>query len=187
MAAAAYPWRQKAVKPLTGGSGAATEAAAADALTGNNGAATEHAEEPPSGAATGHSEELVNQGLVNQGAGLRNEAGAYSATDHFARRNEELRRKMRKVADTVRASGGILGRRMKNADTESTRPSPKYEYGQSVHHFWAAGIHDATDISLQQKKNARPKWYSAQIQSLPTWTASTCNGVAWEGWHYRAY
>ena len=82
-------------------------AAAAEPLTGSSGAATEHAEEP----------QLAE--LVNQEAGLRDEAGACSATEHVARRNEERWRKLRKVAEAIRLNGGILGRRMKYADTES--------------------------------------------------------------------
>lgn len=106
-------------------------AAAAEPLTGSSGAATEHAEEP----------QLAE--LVHQEAGLRDEAGACSGTEHVAIRNEERWRQLRKVAEAIRLNGGILGRRMKYADTESTlvrgtRPSPKYELGQSVHHFWAS-------------------------------------------------
>ena len=76
---------------------------------------------------------------------------------------------------------------MNNANTESSRPSLKYQFGQSVHHFWAPWMDDARESSLQQKEKARPKWYSAEIHSLLSWMAGTHGGIAWEGWHYRAY
>ena len=66
---------------------------------------------------------------------------------------------------------------------------PKFEMGQSIHHFWAGWMPDCTeeDRPLQVKGKQRPKWYSGQLTSPGEWMTTFYGGCKYEGWHYRAY
>jgi hypothetical protein len=83
--------------------------------------------------------------------------------------------------------------RPKTASTSSTdgnvRPFPRFAFGQSVHHFWAAWMSEQSDepAPLQQKQGKRPKWYSALVQAQPMWGSSYYGRCPYEGWHYRAH
>ena len=78
--------------------------------------------------------------------------------------------------------------RLANLCLEKARPPPKFEMGQSVHHFWASWMHTARKVPQQiSKKTGRPHWYSALIASAPIWETVRYGGISIEGWTYHAY
>ena len=64
---------------------------------------------------------------------------------------------------------------------------PKFEVGQSIHHWWAGWMNDCKEAPLQVAKKSRPKWYHGQIFSPATWMTESYGGIEYEGWHYKAY
>ena len=91
------------------------------------------------------------------------------------------------------------GEHMQHSDRESKlvevltaggrdeRPPPKFQCGQTVHHFWASWMSEATAPPKQMKQKMRPKWYSALVTALPTWETGTYGGMEFTGWHYNAH
>ena len=56
----------------------------------------------------------------------------------------------------------------KAAEEGPPRPKPRFEMGQSVHHFWASWMAGAkaNPRQINKKKKGRPHWYSAQVYHL---------------------
>jgi hypothetical protein len=70
-----------------------------------------------------------------------------------------------------------------------SRPAPKYMLGQSVLHFWASWMAEAKMPMHSFAKSQRPKWYSAEILSPPTWIAegTLYAGFPAVGWGYKVF
>jgi hypothetical protein len=91
-------------------------------------------------------------------------------------------------------------RRMKDEDRLSeqfessssgmpNRPAPQFMLGQSVLHFWASWMAAAKKPMHSISKSQRPKWYSAEILSPPTWIAegTLYAGFPAVGWGYKVF
>jgi hypothetical protein len=70
-----------------------------------------------------------------------------------------------------------------------SRPAPKYMLGQSVLHFWASWMAEAKMPMHSFAKSQRPKWYSAEVLSPPTWIAegTLYAGFPAVGWGYKVF
>jgi hypothetical protein len=110
---------------------------------------------------------------------------------------EEMSKKLRKLEQ------GFMwqeGKKMKEEDRlseqcgssssgMSTRPAPQYRMGQSVLHFWASWMSGATKLPRSISKKNRPRWYSAEILSPPTWReeGAVYGGCPAVGWGYKVF
>jgi hypothetical protein len=70
-----------------------------------------------------------------------------------------------------------------------SRPAPQYRMGQSVLHFWASWMSGAAKLPSSISKKNRPKWYSAEILSPPTWReeGTVYGGCPAVGWSYKVF
>jgi hypothetical protein len=69
------------------------------------------------------------------------------------------------------------------------RPAPQFMMGQSVLHFWASWMAAAKKPMHSISKSQRPKWYSAEILSPPTWIeeGALYGGCPAVGWGYKVF
>jgi hypothetical protein len=100
--------------------------------------------------------------------------------------NESKRMRMAEAeADIARlhAAKEALGEVIR--EFKARRPPPKFECGQTVHHFWAGWMSEATHALSVPWNKTRPRWYMALVRTTPEWKTSTYGDVQYEGWHYH--
>eukprot|EP00973_Karenia_brevis_P066483 9241355-Karenia_brevis.AAC.1 len=68
--------------------------------------------------------------------------------------------------------------RLQEGFVSHRRPKPRFQCGQSVLHFWAGWMPGCEKAPLQVRKKDRPKWYSAQLHSLPVWKVGFSNTLS---------
>ena len=130
----------------------------------------------------------------------KNDLALHPSEEEFAKLAVE--KHSRKAQKTEEAFARNETKKMMLADSQSEsvrladlaqaadRPpatQPKFEVGQSIHHWWAGWMNDCKEAPLQVAKKSRPKWYHGQIFSPATWMTESYGGIEYEGWHYKAY
>ena len=105
---------------------------------------------------------------------------------HAAKKQEEtaIRNESKKMA-----RWDMISRDRPELSTCGRRPPPKFQMGQTVHHYWASWMPTALQPPKQisNKGVRRPLWFNAIIHGPPTWKKQKYGGVLSEGWFYHAY
>jgi hypothetical protein len=115
--------------------------------------------------------------------------------------SDDIRHAGRNVEEAAQARTGFrLARKKKMIEEDRlseqcgpsgmiSRPAPQYRMGQSVLHFWASWMSGAAKLPSSISKKNRPKWYSAEILSPPTWReeGTVYGGCPAVGWSYKVF
>ena len=105
---------------------------------------------------------------------------------HVVRKQEQTaeRNESRKMA-----RWDMISRDRPELSTCGRRPPPKFQMGQTVHHYWASWMPTVRQPPKQisNKGVRRPSWFNAIIHGPPTWKKQYYGGVLSEGWFYQAY
>jgi hypothetical protein len=108
-----------------------------------------------------------------------------------ASHNEHCEAKRMKAAEdrSILVERQERGSVSESQSESSRRPDPRFQTGQSVHHYWASWFSGCRPGSEPQiSKNKRPAWYSAEISGAPTWKEELpYAGSLVTGWTYLVY
>ena len=102
---------------------------------------------------------------------------------HKARHQEQAAIKNEKAKMAIR---DVKSRDTSELSTCGRRPPPKFQMGQTVHHYWASWMPSALQVPKQisRKGVARPCWYNAIIVGPAEWKKQK---DVIEDWFYHAY